>query len=159
MENNQIELFKFDNNSENNKGKELFKIFNNLPAEEKQSFAFVVIEAQLKEANKILDRRNEELKTWDKITDIGHWFDMKDVADHLNYKGYGRNKIFAFLRDIDILCSTNANWNEPKRQYIEMGCFKSFPVVKNNIVTTKTLISTKGINYIRKKLDERIDEN
>lgn len=107
-----------------------------------------------------LEEHKLELATWKRVTDSDDWFEMASVAKVLNYEGYGRNKIFEFLRDSKILRHNN----EPYQSYVDKGYFKlieqevTLPF-GNTMINRKTVISQKGVDYIRKLLDEKENDN
>ena len=78
---------------------------------------------------------------------------MNEVAKVLNIKGYGRNKLFEFLRDNSVL----DRWNVPYQKYVDNGWFRVIEqhYQKNGepIVTTKTLVYQKGVDGIRKMIE------
>lgn len=68
--------------------------------------------------------------------------------------GWGRNRLFAFLRDQGILRHNN----EPYQEYIERGYFvvRQVPISRSAGVQNKpqTLVTAKGMDYIGKLLKE-----
>ena len=78
---------------------------------------------------------------------------MNQVAKVLNVKGYGRNKLFEFLRNNNVL----DRYNVPYQKYVDNGWFRVIEqkYMKNGEqqVTTKTLVFQKGVNAIRKMLN------
>ena len=90
---------------------------------------------------------------FDAVADSKTAISMNDVAKVLNIKGYGRNNLFAFLRDNKIL----DKYNVPYQKYVDNGYFRVIEqkYTKNGevVVTTKTLVYQKGINAIRKMLN------
>lgn len=101
---------------------------------------------------KLLENKVEEDKP--KVEAFETFIDMKDLKTMKQVSGLlnvGRNKLFNFLRTFQILDKNN----EPYRKFIEMGLFevkiKSIPGTSENI--TVTLITTKGIEYIRKHIE------
>ncbi len=79
---------------------------------------------------------------------------MQEAAGVLNIKGLGRNNLFKMLREKGIL---NIN-NIPYREYIEAGYFKVRETVRNikgcETVIIVTLVNQKGLDFIRKKIEE-----
>jgi anti-repressor protein len=69
--------------------------------------------------------------------------------------GYGRNKLFAFLRDNHILMKSNL----PYQSYIDSDYFRvrEVSVVTNNYqeVKSQTLVTTKGVKWIAKQLKDK----
>ena len=80
---------------------------------------------------------------------------MKEVADILNVKGYGRNNLFKFLREQGILNRKN----EPYRIFIDKGLFEikeSKYIVDNEVrIKPTTYVTQKGLDYIRKMLKNK----
>jgi len=66
--------------------------------------------------------------------------------------GFGRNKLFAFLREQGILRKNN----EPYQEFIDRGYFRirQVPIVRSNGTHNKpqTLVTAKGMDYIAKLL-------
>ena len=123
-------------------------------------------EDQLKRTINLLKKelilRDQKLKTWNRITDSDNWIDMSEVAKtlhtkHKKYKKYGRNLIFSFLRDAGILRQNN----QPMQHYCDREYFKVIEVEKDfgyeTKIIPKTMISPKGIDFIRRLLDETIN--
>jgi anti-repressor protein len=87
---------------------------------------------------------------FDQVADSKTALQMRDVAAALNEPGWGRNKIFAMLREYGVLDERNI----PYRQYQDSGYFR---VVEQSWtdaggethVNLKTLVYQKGVNYIR----------
>lgn len=127
---------------------------------------------------KILLKENEELAQYGKtvrgmIKDGSSSVQMKDCADVLEYpdpfkknKIIGRTRLFKILRNLDILCNSKEFWNSPRERYISQNIFqiKIEPAVKDgkilkhkngeDILNKVTLVTTKGIHYIRRILDD-----
>jgi len=89
------------------------------------------------------------------------WYTMREVAKLINYKKIGRTKLFQFLRDQKILMDDNG----PYQRFIDNGCFK---LVRKDVFNgygriiacpSVTLVSTKGINFIKKRLEQKEDAN
>ena len=77
---------------------------------------------------------------------VGFPFSMKNVADVLKEVGFGRNKLYEFLREQKILTDKN----EPMRQYQECGYFDcSFNEYFDQYVV---YVSFSGLKFIFKKL-------
>ena len=75
------------------------------------------------------------------------------------YKIWGRNQIYALLRDVKILMDNGCN--EPYQPYIDRGYFKQILVIKEDSYGKKrymptTLTSGKGLDFIRRTMDECI---
>ena len=88
--------------------------------------------------------------------------EMKAVSSTLNYVAVGRNKLFAILREQNVLQSNNI----PYQKYIDAGYFRTIETKKNCgtevRIFIKTLVYQKGLDYIRKllnKLGYRSKEN
>jgi phage antirepressor YoqD-like protein len=96
-----------------------------------------------------------ELETWHIVSNSDDWQEMSSIAKVLNYKGFGRNKIFEFLRDEKILRYNN----EPYQEFVDRGYFK---IIEQKVdlpygtamINKKTVVSQKGLDFIRRKLDD-----
>ena len=90
---------------------------------------------------------------FDAVADSKTAISMNEVAKVLNIKGYGRNKLFEYLRDNKVL----DRWNVPYQKYVDNGWFRVIEqhYQKNGepIVTTKTLVYQKGVDGIRKMIE------
>ena len=84
------------------------------------------------------------------------WSEMSQVSKLLARKGWGRNKTFELLRGRSVLRYNN----EPYQQYVERGYFKIVEQHFNNpntgdvMINKKTVVSQRGIDFIRKIIDE-----
>jgi phage antirepressor YoqD-like protein len=96
-----------------------------------------------------------ELETWHIVSNSDDWQEMSSIAKVLNYKGFGRNKIFEFLRGEKILRYNN----EPYQEFVDRGYFK---IIEQKVdlpygtamINKKTVVSQKGLDFIRRKLDD-----
>ena len=108
------------------------------------------------------DRQIEEMKPkadfFDAVADSKTAISMNEVAKVLNIKGYGRNNLFEFLRENKVL----DRWNVPYQRYVDNGWFRVIEqhYQKNGepIVTTKTLVYQKGVDGIRKMINQMEDK-
>lgn len=107
-----------------------------------------------------LERENEHLASkadfFDIVTMSEDWMEMAAAVKLLGFPGWGRNKTFSFLRDRNILRHNN----EPYQSYVERGYFKSVeqhfdnPSTGETMINRKTVVSQKGLDFIRKILAE-----
>lgn len=113
------------------------------------------LQEENEEKNKILKKQKPKVEFYDEIIDSTTVIGMKEVADILNVKGYGRNNLFKFLRENRILNRKN----EPYRKYIDQGLFEikeSKYIVDNEVkIKATTYVTQKGLDYIRKLLNEQ----
>lgn len=101
-----------------------------------------------------------------KVMDDGRFYSMKEAADLLTEAikdetglKIGRNKLFIALRDIGILSSSESNWNEPYRNFIDDGYFHVKLKETQVGFTSVTLVTGKGLEYIRRKVTEYYADN
>lgn len=122
--------------------------------------AFTALKEE-REKNKALQADNERMKPkeefFDAVTDSKDAIDMGQVAKVLNYPKIGRNKLFEILRENGILQQNN----QPYQTYIDRGYFRvveqKFEPTPGEIrINIKTLVFQKGIDYIRKILDNKV---
>ena len=101
---------------------------------------------------------NNEMKPkadfFDAVAGSKQAISLGDVAKILNYPKIGRNKLFEILRDQNIL----QNDNIPYQKYIDAGYFRVIEQKYNAgdevRISLKTLVYQKGIDYIRKTLNQ-----
>lgn len=102
-----------------------------------------------------LERERQELlpkaEFFDAVTDSKTAVSIGDAAKVLD-AGIGQNKLFAWLRDRNILKGDNT----PYQKYIDNGYFRvveqKYQVNGETRISIKTLVFQKGIDYIRKQL-------
>ena len=113
------------------------------------------LQEENEEKNKLIEKQKPKAEFYDEIIDSTTVIGMKEVADILNVKGYGRNNLFKFLRENGILNRKN----EPYRKYIEQGLFEikeSKYIVDNEVkIKPTTYVTQKGLDYIRKILNKQ----
>ena len=105
-----------------------------------------------------LERERQELlpkaEFFDAVTDSKTAISIGKTAKVLD-AGIGQNKLFAFLRDNNILKSDNT----PYQRYIDMGYFRvveqKYEVNGEIRISIKTLVFQKGIDFIRRLLNKR----
>ena len=102
-----------------------------------------------------LERKAEadrpKVEFFDAVAESGDCIDMREVAAVLNLPGWGRNKIFAFLRKRGVLDGRNL----PYREYQDRGYFR---VIEQKWTTNegetrislKTLAYQRGVDFIRR---------
>ena len=130
-----------------------------LPRTYKEALAQLLIEV---DKNEKLELENKEMKPkaefFDAVADSKTAISMNEVAKVLNIKGYGRNNLFEFLRENKVL----DRWNVPYQRYVDNGWFRVIEqhYQKNGepIVTTKTLVYQKGVDGIRKMINQMEDK-
>lgn len=103
---------------------------------------------ELRKANKEMLPKAE---FYDTVANTESLLSMGDTAKILDM-GIGRNKLFKFLRNKQILDS----YNRPYQRYVDAGYFKlsedKYMIGDNCVVYTTTFIKQKGVDYIRKLL-------
>jgi phage antirepressor YoqD-like protein len=111
------------------------------------------MQAKIQEMQNALALAAPKVEFFDQVADSKDAIPMRNVAAVLNIPGYGRNKLFARLRDLKILDSSNL----PYREFQERGYFR---VVEGQWsdsqggvhITSKTLVYQKGLDFIRKTI-------
>lgn len=96
---------------------------------------------------------------FDAVADSKTAISMNEVAKVLDVRGYGRNNLFEFLRNEGIL----DRFNRPYQRYVDCGWFRVIEqrYTKNGeeTITTKTLVYQKGVDAIRKRLLDKIEND
>ena len=118
----------------------------------------LVIEAyqkSLEHAKREIIELKPKAEFFDIVAESESLVEMSKAAKTLNFKGMGRNNIFEFLRDHNILRYNN----EPYQQYVNAGYFKiiekDFKIDGQTMISSKTMVTQKGLKYIIKKLMEQ----
>jgi len=76
---------------------------------------------------------------------------LEDVGQLGKTLGIGRNTLFAELRNLKVL----DRFNNPYQVHVTAGRFVVRNTVANGRMFTKTLVTPKGVDYVRKLLVER----
>jgi len=115
---------------------------------------------KLQQTQQSMDYMRKELEPkadfYDTVTQSEDWCEMSQVSKLIGYKGWGRNKVFQFLRDRGILRYNN----EPYQNYVERGYFKLVeqhfenPQTGETMINKKPVVSQKGIDFIRRLISE-----
>lgn len=115
--------------------------------------ALVVAQNIISKKNRQIEEMQPKVEFFDTVADSKTAISMNEVAKVLDVKGFGRNKLFEFLRDNKILDRCNV----PYQKYVDNGWFRVIEqhYQKNGepVVTTKTLVYQKGVDGIRKILN------
>jgi phage antirepressor YoqD-like protein len=113
---------------------------------------FEAVQAEKKAAEQQLALQAPKVALYDTAMSAHNNFTMERVSKTL---GYGRNKLFQFLRDIKVLRPNNL----PYQEYLDRGYFDvrqySITHLTSGIENkTQTLVTPKGMAFIHKKLVE-----
>jgi len=115
----------------------------------------------LEKSNQLI-KAKEEIKSlqpkaefYDDVIGSEDWSEMTQIAKVLNFPYYGRNRIFKKLRKEKILRYNN----EPIQEFVDRGYFRlieqKFILPYGSIkINYKTVVSQKGLDFIRKILRE-----
>lgn len=128
----------------------------NLTPEQIVANALIVAQNIISQKDKQIEEMKPKAEFFDAVADSKTAISMNEVAKVLNIKGYGRNKLFEFLRENSVL----DRWNVPYQRYVDNGWFR---VIEQHyqkdgepVVTTKTLVYQKGVEAIRRKVLEKM---
>ena len=111
-----------------------------------------------------LVQKNKELQAkadfYDCVTGSKDTVDMKECAKVINFRGWGRNKIFELLRQKGVLdCG-----NQPYQRYCDM---KYFRIIESKYIlptgevkiSLKTVVYQRGLDFIRKLIEKEENEH
>ena len=109
----------------------------------------------IEEQKQKLIEAEPKVEFYDTVTGSETTIDFGQAAKVLNYKGLGRNKLFQYLRDKDILMSNNT----PYQRYVDAGYFRLIETTWNtpnndSMVYLKTVIYQKGLDFISKIIEK-----
>ena len=104
----------------------------------------MIEQSRVRLANQVLEDR-PKVEKYHQFLDADGLMDIGSLAKELNINGFGRNKLFTFLKDQKILMANNL----PYQKYMNRGLFevKSVPTSKIGYVS-KTYLTPKGADYI-----------
>ena len=141
----------------NEKGKQIRKYFIELEKawnspEKIMARALQIANHQIETYKQQIEYQKPKVEFYDQIIDSKDTIDIGSLAETLNIKNLGRNKLFEILSERKILDSKN----QPYQTYIDRGYFRTIETsyiqggdVKIHI---KTVVFQKGVNYINKLL-------
>lgn len=105
------------------------------------------------EKDKILKIQEPKVVAYDQLMNGKNNIDMLNFSKALNIKGLGRNKLFKYLRNKEILMTAENRKNCPYEKYKQY--FDSIEMVDDKgHIGSKTLIKPDGQDYILKLLKE-----
>lgn len=113
----------------------------------------------LQEQNRSLEDKNKEMTPkalfFDQVASSKDAVEMGKVAKVLNIPGFGRNKLFEFLRNNGVLMKNNL----PYQRYCDSRHFRvietKYTTPEGEVkVSFKTLVYQKGLDYIRKLVEQ-----
>ena len=108
---------------------------------------------QIEQQQKLLEVQKPKVEFFDSVADSKTAIPMNDVSKVLAVKGYGRNNLFEFLRQKNVLM----NNNRPYQKYVDAGYFRvieqHFQKNGEECISFKTLVYQKGVDYIRRILE------
>lgn len=122
----------------------------NLTPEQIVAQALIVANNIIQEKDRLLQEQKPKVEFFDTVANSKTALPMDRVAKVLDM-GIGRNKLFELLRDKKILDRNNI----PYQTYVDRGYFrvveqKYTKPTGETVVTTKTLVYQRGVDYIRK---------
>lgn len=108
---------------------------------------------RLEEQQRQLEEQRPKVEFFDAVAESRTAIEMKAVANTLHFKGVGRNKLFAILREKKILMGNNM----PYQRYVDCGYFRTveqkYATPDGEVrVSIKTIVYQKGVDFIRKTL-------
>lgn len=123
----------------------------NLTPEQIVANALIVAQNIISQKDKLITELKPKAEFFDAVADSKTAVAIGDVAKVLGIKGVGRNNLFEILREKKILMSDN----QPYQKYIDNGYFRVIEQKYRKpdgetVISFKTLVYQKGIDYIRK---------
>ena len=124
-----------------------------LSDDELMAKALMVAQRTIENKNKQITEMKPKADFYDTVVSTESLLSMGDTAKLLD-KNVGRNRLYKILREKKILMSDNI----PYQQYVDRGYFKVvenyYMVGDNKVITKTTYVKQKGVDYIRKLLEE-----
>ena len=109
---------------------------------------------QIEQQTALIELQKPKVEFYEAVTGSSDTIDISSVAKVLNIKGFGRNNLFEFLRDKNILMQNN----QPFQTFVDRGYFRVIESKYNkpdgsSHINLKTVVYQKGLDYIRKLLE------
>ena len=109
---------------------------------------------QIEQQTALIEAQKPKVEFYEAVTGSSDTIDISSVAKVLNIKGFGRNNLFEFLRDKNILMQDN----QPFQTFVDRGYFRVIESKYNkpdgsSHINLKTVVYQKGLDYIRKLLE------
>jgi anti-repressor protein len=110
----------------------------------------IAAKEELKEKDEVIALQAPKVALYDTAMSAKNNFTMERVAKTI---GYGRNKLFEFLREKKILRDNNLPYEEyRKRGYFDVRQYSITHLTSGIENKTQTLVTPKGMSYIHKML-------
>lgn len=107
-------------------------------------------QAVIEEQQKQLELQAPKVEFFNAVADSKTAIPMNEASKVLAIKGYGRNNLFEFLRQKNVLMRNN----QPFQKYIDCNYFRvieqRYQVKGEEQITFKTLVYQRGIDFIRR---------
>ena len=109
---------------------------------------------QIEQQTALIEAQKPKVDFYEAVTGSNDTIDIGAVAKVLNIKGFGRNNLFEFLRNKNILMQNN----QPFATFVDRGYFRVVESKYNkpdgsSHINLKTVVYQKGLDYIRKLLE------
>jgi len=102
----------------------------------------------LVEANRIIEKQQPQVKAFRAFISGRGLFTIAQTAKTL---GTGQIRLFRFLKDKNILMQNN----QPYQRYVERGYFTTrLRTLQTGFNYSQTFVTSKGVEYIRRRLEE-----
>lgn len=135
---------------------DLEKVWNS--PEQVMARALKLADKKIKSLQVTIEEQKPKVEFFDTVAESKTAISMNEVAKVIDMNGYGRNKLFEFLRQAGVLMKNNV----PYQRYVDNGWFRvieqSYQKNGEPVVTTKTLVYQKGVDGIRKLLIKYVGE-
>jgi anti-repressor protein len=118
--------------------------------------ALLIADETIKGLSAQLQIAAPKVEFYDTVADCGDTKSMDEVAKLIGIPGWGRNTVFALLRDINMLRDNN----QPYQGYIDRGYFELIEQTpwkdrEGHVhIPTKTVVTQKGIEHIARLVKE-----
>ena len=115
---------------------------------------------RIAELTQIVEQQKPKAEFYDCVTGSKDTVDMKECAKVINFRGWGRNKIFELLRQKGVL----DRGNQPYQRYCDMQYFR---IIESKYVlptgevkiSLKTVVYQRVLDFIRKLIEKEENEH
>lgn len=109
-----------------------------------------LLQKNIRELESELGAQSHKVAFFDSVAESKYAISIRDLAKVLSFNNMSRKQLFDFLKQEKVLTEDNT----PYQKYIDAGYFRVIEqhYIKRceKVVTTKTLVYQKGVDFVRK---------
>lgn len=120
--------------------------------------ALQIADRKIHSLESVIEEQRPKAESYDSFIGKENLYSIGVVAKKLAIRGMGELKLFEYLRDHNILCSSNSHRNEPYQEYVTRGYF----VLRDGApwldkqggehINKQCFVTPKGVDFISRML-------